>query len=203
MNRRRAFTLIEVIVAVLMIGLIAVTLQRFVGTALMGISISGEHEAESEKLAALFRYIDMQLDDLSPRGQSLLLGTPHKFGNSLNSDELQWRCLPGAGTLSSAGDGEWFVTLTLMPQSKTSSKLDLGLKRRYVDADEKSYDWVPLMQDVAGLKFEYYSTQLNAWLDRWNDQNSRPRLVRMMLWTSKDALPERAVFTINSARTQQ
>lgn len=203
MKRRAAFTLIEVIVSVLIIGLIAVTLQRFVGTALTAISLSTEEELESEKMAALFRYIDAQLDDLTPRAQSALLGTPHKFGSNLNSDELQWRCLPGAGTLTSSGEGEWFVTLTVMPQSKTSTKLDLGLKRRYVDADETMYDWVPLVPDVAGLKFEYYSQQLNAWLDRWNDQNSRPRLVRMLLWRTKDSLPERAVFSVNSARIER
>lgn len=202
MRRRAAFTLIEVVVAVVLIGLIAVTLQRFVGTALTGIEISTEREVEMEKSAALFRYIDAQLDDLTPRAQSALLGTPHKFGSNLNSDELQWRCVPGSGTLSSAGDGEWFATLTIMPQ-KGSNQLDLGLKRRFVDADEQSFDWVPLMKDVAGLKFEYYSQQLNAWLDRWNDQNSRPRLVRMLLWRTKDSLPERAVFTVNSARIER
>ncbi|MEQ1862738.1 MAG: prepilin-type N-terminal cleavage/methylation domain-containing protein [Chthoniobacteraceae bacterium] len=203
MNRRRAFTLIEVIVAVVLIGLIAVTLQRFVTTMLIGIGVSSEREAESERAAGLFRYIDAQLDDLTPRAQSSLLGTPHKFGNNLPSDELQWRCLPGAGTLSSTGTGEWFVTLTVMPQSKTSAKLDLGLKRRYVDADETSYDWVPLMKDVAGVKFEFYSQQFNAWLERWNETASRPRLVRMRLWRTKDSLPETAVFTVNSARIER
>ena len=135
MNTRRAFTLSEVVVAVVLIGLIAVTLQRFVNTSLVGIEFSTEREVESEKTAALFRYIDEQLDGLTPRAGSALLGTPHKFGSNLNSDELQWRCFPGSGTLSNTGEGEWFATLTLMPQSKSSTKLDLGLKRRYVDAD--------------------------------------------------------------------
>lgn len=200
---RRAFTLLEVVVAVVLIGLISMTLYRFVETSLTGIEFSKEREAEAEKVAAVFRYIDAQLDDLKPRAQNSLIGTPHKFGSSLNSDELQWRCFAGAGTLSSAGQGEWYGTLTLMPQKKNTSVLDLGIKRRYVDADEKSFDWVPLMRDVAGLKFEYYSQQLNAWLDRWNDINSRPRLVRMWLWRTKDSMPEQAVFTVNSSRLER
>lgn len=200
---QRAFTLLEVVVAVVLIGLISMTLYRFVETSLTGIEFSKEREADAEKVAAVFRYVDAQLDDLTPRAQTSLVGTPHKFGNNLNSDELQWRCLAGAGTLSSAGQGEWFATLTLMPQKGNTSVLDLGIKRRYVDADEKSYDWVPLMRDVAGLKFEYYSQQLNAWLDRWNDINSRPRLVRMWMWRTKDSLPEQAVFTVNSSRIER
>lgn len=204
MNRRRAFTLLEVVVAVALVGMIAITLQQFVSTTLIGISASTEREQEVERIAALFRYIDQQLDELPVRGQSTLLGTPHKFGNSLNSDELQWRCLAGSGTMSSAGDGEWFATLTLMPAAKASGKLNLVLRRRYVDAADNAYEKeVPLLEDVAGLKIEYYSQQLNAWLDRWNDQNSRPRLVRVLLWRTKDSLPERGVFTVNAARIER
>jgi prepilin-type N-terminal cleavage/methylation domain-containing protein len=204
MNDRRGFTLLEVVVAVAMVGLIAITLQRFVSTTLIGISASAEREQEVERMSALFRYIDQQLDELPVRGQSTLLGTPHKFGNSLNSDEMQWRCLAGSGTMSSAGDGEWFSILTLMPEAKSSNKLNLVLRRRYVDAADTAYEKdVPLLKDVAGLKIEYFSQQLNAWLDRWNDQNARPRLVRLLLWKTKDSLPERAVFTVNASRVER
>lgn len=201
---RVGFTLMEVLVAVVMIGLIAITLQRFVTTSLLGIGISREHEADAERISAIFRYIDSALDDLVPHEQSALLGTPHKFGGGLNSDELQWRGAPGMGTLTSAGDGRWYSVLTVVPATKGSNKLSLVLRRRNIDAADN--DWeksVPLLDDVAGLKFEYYSQQLNAWLDRWNDQNARPKLVRMLLWRTKDGMPERAVFTVNSARTER
>jgi hypothetical protein len=189
-------------IAVMIIGLIAVTLHRFVGAVLNGVMISSEREEDSERMTALFRYIDAQLDAVPTRGSSLIVGTPHKFGTSLNSDELQWRCEAGAGTLTSAAAGEWFATLTVMPQTKGSSKLDLGLRRRNTQAAEQDFTWIPLLKDVAGLKFEYFDPRLNAWLDRWNDPNSRPLLVRMQLWRTKESLPERAVFTINSALVQ-
>lgn len=204
MNKRRGFTLIEVVVAVFMVGMIAITLQSFVSTTLTGIGISSEREADMERMAALYRYIDQQLDDLPIGAQSSLIGIPHKFGNNLNSDELQWRCTAGPGTMTSAGQGEWFGTITLIPRGRNSNTLDLVLRRRYVDAADNAYEKeVVLVQDVAGLKIEYYSQQLNAWLDRWNDQQNRPRLVRLLLWRTKDSLPERAVFTVNSSRVER
>lgn len=203
MKRCAGFTLLEVIVAVLMIGMIALTLYRFVSTTILGIQTSTEHELQAEKMSALFRYIDAQLDELQPFGQSTLLGTPHKFGNNLNADELQWRGQAGSGTMTGAAEGEWFTILTLMPE-KGSRQTNLVLRRRNVNAADNDYEReVPLVPNVSGLKFEFYSAQLQAWLDRWNDQNARPKLVRMLLWRTKDSPPERAVFTVNSARVER
>jgi prepilin-type N-terminal cleavage/methylation domain-containing protein len=200
---RRAFTLIEIIVAVAIIAMIALSLQRIVTSALTAISISGERELETEELSALYRYIDSSLNDLPKRGQSLIAGAAFRQGqNSLNTDELQWRTRPGEGTLTSAGDGEWFVTLALMPQKQDPRIKDLGIRRRRVEAREQDYDWVPLVKDVAGVKFEYFDPRLNAWLERWTDQNSLPLLVRMLLWKNRDSLPERKVFTVTSSYVQ-
>jgi prepilin-type N-terminal cleavage/methylation domain-containing protein len=202
--RRSGFTLLEVIIAVVLIALIAVTVQQFVQATLTGISFSTEREAEEEGLAALFRHVEAQLDALPARGQGLLLGTPHKF-NGFSSDELQWRCRAGQGTLTGAADGEWFVTLMLLPQKAKPNKYDLGLRRKNVNTPQtdKEMNWVPLLLDVAAVKFDFFDPRLNAWLDRWNDQNARPLLVRMQLWRNREAVPDVATFTINSAQTQQ
>ena len=202
--RRRGFTLLEVIIAVVLIALIAVTVQQFVQATLTGISFSTEREAEEEGLSALFRYVEAQLDALPARGQGLLLATPHKF-NGISSDELQWRCRAGQGTLTGAAEGEWYVTLALLPQKGRPSKYDLGLRRRNVNApqNDKEMNWVPLLLDVAAVKFDFFDPRLNAWLDRWNDQNARPLLVRMQLWRTRESVPDVATFAINSAMTQQ
>jgi len=198
-----AFTLLEVIIAVVLIALIAVTVQQFVQATLTGISFSTEREAEEEGLAALFRHVETQLEDLPSRGQGLLLGTPHKF-NGFSSDELMWRCRAGQGTLTGAAEGEWQVTLALMPQRGKANKFDLGLRRHPANApaNDKEMNWVPLLLDVAAVKFDFYDPRLNAWLDRWNDQNARPLLVRMQLWRTKESMPDTATFMINSAQLQ-
>jgi prepilin-type N-terminal cleavage/methylation domain-containing protein len=201
---RRGFTLFEVIVAVVIIALIAVTVQQFVQATLMGIQFSTEREAEDEGLAALFRHVEAQLDSMPARGQGLLLATPHKF-NGFSADELQWRCRGGQGTLTDAADGEWNVTLMLFPQKGKPGKYDLGLRRKTINAPQgdTELNWVPLLLDVAAVKFDFFDPRLNAWLDRWNDQNARPLLVRMQLWRTRDSIPDVATFTINASQQQQ
>src|SRR4030095_13539017 len=124
-----AFTLFEVILAVLLIAMIAVTIQRSVAATMTGIQVSQDRQRETEAMAALFRYVDTQLDELPVRGQTLIQGFPHKV-SELNTDELQWRCVGGHGTLTGAAVGEWFVTLMLRPQVPNSKVLDLGLRRK-------------------------------------------------------------------------
>jgi len=198
-----AFTLFEVILAVLLIAMIAVTVQRFVGATMTGIQVSQDRQRETEVMGALFRFVDTQLDELPVRGQTLIQGFPHKFGQ-LNTDELQWRCVGGHGTLTGAADGEWFVTLMLQPQAPNSKVLDLGLRRKPVNGgNDKELNWIALVRDVAGLKFEFFDARLNAWIERWNDPNAKPLLVRMQVWQTKESIPEIAVFTINSSMAQQ
>lgn len=198
-----AFTLFEVILAVLLIAMIAVTVQRFVGATMTGIEVSQDRQRETEVITALFRYVDAQLDELPVRGQMLIQGFPHKFGE-LNTDELQWRCASGQGTLTSAAEGDWFVTLMLQPQSPNSRTMDLGLRRKPVEGgNDKELNWIPLVRDVAGVKFEFFDARLNAWIERWNDPNAKPLLVRMQLWKTKESIPEIGLFTINSSMAQQ
>jgi hypothetical protein len=206
MNPRRhtsAFTLFEVILAVLLIAMIAVTVQRFVGATMTGIEVSQDRQRETEVATALFRYVDAQLDELPVRGQMLIQGFPHKFGE-LNTDELQWRCAGGHGTLTAAAEGEWYVTLMLQPQAPNSRVLDLGLRRKPVTGgNDKEQNWIPLMRDVAGLKFEFFDARLNAWIERWNDPNAKPLLVKMQIWRTKDSIPEICLFSLNSSMAQQ
>lgn len=199
---RRAFTLIEVMVAVVITMLLAVSLYRFLSVSLEAIASTTETTMEQEKLGAFFDYVEAQLHDIPPKGQGLLLGTANKF-HDLSSDEMQLLCRPGSGTLTTAAIGEYKVTLMLRPQSETSRVYDLGLRRRPVDGNDKEVNWVPLLRDVAALEIRYYHPQLNAYIERWNDQNTRPMLVKISLWKTKDSLPLTAVLTIPAAQVQQ
>lgn len=201
-SRRRAFTLIEVMIAVVITMLLAVSLYRFLSTSLDAIASTTEMTVEQEKLGAFINYVEGQLHDIPPKGQGLLLGTANKF-HDLSSDEMQWLCRPGQGTLTTAAAGEFKVTLMLRPQSETSRVYDLGLRRRPVTGNDKEVNWVPLLRDVAAVEVRYFHPQLNAYIERWNDQNTRPLLVKISIWKTKDSQPLTAVLTIPAAQVQQ
>lgn len=202
-RRRAAFTLLEVIIAVLLIAMISLTLQRFVDAMLTGIAASSEREAESEKIAALMRYLGAQLNAIPPSGIERLKGDRHKY-NNLYADELTWRCRGGAGTLTSSADGEWRVTLMLRPQKERSSKYDLGLRRVRVEGgSEKDWNWVPLCFDVPELKIDYFDADLNAPMERWTDGARLPLLVTITFRRGSEPVPETATFKVNQAEAQR
>jgi len=202
-RRTGAFTLLEVIVAVLLIAMISLTLQRFVDAMLTGIAASTEREAEAEKISALMRYLGVQLNAIPPSGIERLKGDRHKF-NNLYADELTWRCRGGAGTLTTSADGEWRVTLMLRPQKEKQSKYDLGLRRVRVEGGtDKDWNWVPLLPDVPELKIDYFDADLNAPMERWTDGSRLPLLVTITFRRAGDAVPETATFKINPAEAQR
>ena len=198
----RAFTLLEVMVAVAIVGLLTVSLHRFVVANLTALQYSTEMSVERGMMTGLVNFIGGQLADIPAQGQGLLVGQPHKF-NELSSDEMQWLCRPGAGLMTAAASGQYRVTLELRPVTKTSAELELGLRRRPVEGTDKDETWVSLMRPVQALEIRYFHPQLNAWVDRWNDQNRRPSVVRIRISRTVDEPPFDAVLRLPATNLQQ
>jgi prepilin-type N-terminal cleavage/methylation domain-containing protein len=198
----RAFTLLEVVVAIAIIGLLTVSLYRFVVTNLTALQFSTETSVERGMMTGLVNFIGGQLADIPAQGQGLLLGQPHKF-HDLSSDEMQWLCRPGAGLMTTAATGQFRVTLELRPVTKTSAELELGIRRRPVEGTEKDETWVSLMRPVQALEIRYFHPQLNAWVDRWNDQNRRPSVIRVSITRNIDEPPYEAVLRLPATNLQQ
>jgi hypothetical protein len=200
--RRAAFTLLEVMIAVFIVMLLAVSLFRFLQVNLDAIATTTDSMLEEEKYGALFRYLQGQLSDIPPRGQGLLLGKASRF-RDLDADEMQWVCRAGPGLLTTAAGGEYKTTLLLRPQSETSRIYDLGLRRSPSDGKDKDPHFIPLIRDVAAVRIRYWHPQLNAAVDNWNDQNTRPSFVKITIWKNKDAPLTEAVLPIPAAQVQQ
>jgi hypothetical protein len=86
--------------------------------------------------------------------------------------------------LTRYASGEFTVRMRLRPMKEGSDKLQLGIYRKpRTDAegvDEKE-TWVPLVDDVGSLRIRYFDTRLNAWVERWTDSGTLPRLVEMVI----------------------
>ena len=214
-NAARGFTLLEVMIATLIISMLAFTLFRFVSANLRAMKFATELQDERASVDAVVRFLQTQLADLPRRENSALLGNPLKL-HDLASDELIWRTHAGPGVLTTAAPGEFRVTMTVQPVESTSRELELGLRREPITAEARTdlgffergsgankYNWVTLIRPFSAFEVRYFDPRLNAWLDRWTDQNARPTLVRVKLWKNADDAPVEAILPVPSAQMQQ
>ncbi len=200
--RTRGFTLLEVMLAVVVMAMLVITLYSFVEANLRAIAFTKELNSERQALTSFVGYIQEQLGDLPPRGQGVLLGNAHKY-RDLASDEIEWTCSAGSGVLTTAAPDQYRVVLTIQPVEKNSTELEIGLRRRLSDADEAAYKWVPLLKNVVALEIRYHDPrQPNQWLERWRDSNARPSLVRVKIWRTAQDEPFEAVLNVPSSNVQ-
>src|SRR5207302_4751526 len=137
----RAFTLLEIILAVAILALIVFSIFRFVEVNLFAIRISTEKAADDMAMQALFSTLRWQLMNLPAARTGSLLGDAHKF-NDKESDEIRWFCTAGNGLFTQFADTEYNVTLTLRPVPKTTTS-ELGLRRLVSDGSDKDPHWLP------------------------------------------------------------
>jgi len=204
-NRRRAFTLLEIIIAVVILATMALAIYRFVQSNLVAI------RASSGALASDARYEGLR-EALTAQWQSLSDGIPGKpslFGdafklNDRSRDEISWICSAGPGLMTRYASGEYVVSLRLQSQ-KNSDRLDLGLLRtRRNDSvtTEVEESWIPLIDNVRGLQIRYFDAQFNVWKDSWKESRL-PHLVKLTVGRFEAGVPWEAVIPITRTPFKQ
>lgn len=189
-------------VGVGVLGMLLMTMYQLVGTQLLALQVSRDSQLESVVMEGLVRYVQGVLNNLPLRQNDVLRGIPHVYGMA-SADELQWVARPGVALLTSAApEDDYALTLTLQPKASTSRLQDLGIRRRLMSEPDSSYEWIPILADVAALEFRYFQPSLGAWMERWEDPNSRPTLVRMKVWRKATDEPFEVVLPVPSARVQ-
>jgi prepilin-type N-terminal cleavage/methylation domain-containing protein len=214
-NRRFAFTLLEMIIALMITSMIVMSLYRFVSAHLATVRMSTELGEERDALDAVIKLVQGQLEALPASAQSgALTGKAYKF-RGYSNDEMTWNTGPGAGLLTTAATGEYKVTLTVQPVDSGSAETELGLRRQPAPGNKSSvellrgsneagrYNWQSLIRPMAALEIRYYDTQSHSWTDQWTDENRRPGLVRLRLQKRSDDAPIEAVISVPSARFNQ
>ena len=195
-NRRRGFTLLEIIIAVAIMATMALAIYRFVQSNLVAIHISSDALAAEARYDGLREVLTTQWQSL-PAGRGALLGDTFKLDDRPR-DEVRWICSAGPGLMTRYASGDFIVSLRLQSE-KNSDRLDLGLLRRprtdavTTDAEES---WIPLIDNVSSLQIRYFDTRLNVWVEKWNDTGTLPRLVKVTIGRGDSSTPYEAIIPL-------
>jgi prepilin-type N-terminal cleavage/methylation domain-containing protein len=194
--RRRAFTLLEVTLAVAILGMMALAIYRFVSANLTAVRVSTEVSETDARYEGLANLLAAEFQDLPP-GQGTLAGEPYKFSGR-SRDEITWICSAGPGLLTRYASGEFSVTMRLRP-IEHSEQMELGIVRESEDDSNpvpESKNWVSLLTGVNSLEIRYFDPRLNAWVDRWTDRGTLPHLVRLTIARAGSSVPWEAVLPL-------
>jgi len=191
-EKRKGFTLLEIMLAVAILGMMSLAIFRFVQSNLAAIRFSADANAADAPYDGLRDLLTGQWQSLAPgnAGKGTLLGEPYKF-NDRPRDEIRWICRSGPGLLTRYAAGDFVVTLRLQPESKNSKRLDLGLLRKPKEDSaitNTNETWVKLIEDVQSLQIGYLDTRFgvnNGWVDTW-PHDVLPKLVKLTV-TRKDS----------------
>ena len=194
--RCRGFTLLEIMLAVAILGMMALAIFRFVQTNLTALRFSSETAAVDAQYDGLRDLLTTQWQSLSPL-RARMMGEPFKL-NDRERDEIRWNCGAGPGLLTRYAPGEFTAVLRLKPADDKSDRFDLGILRKQVDSDsaEEHETWVPLIQNVNSLEIAYFDPNANTWLPRWPGGNRMPSLVKVSVGRPDAADPWEAVIPL-------
>ncbi len=196
-NRRRGFTLLEIIMAVAILATMALAIYRFVQSNLVAIRLSSGAIAADARYDGLREVLANQWQSL-PSGMGALLGDAFKL-NDRERDEVRWICGAGPGLMTRYAAGDFVVALRLQSEKKDSDRLDLGFLRKPKDDSSLTNvneSWIPLIEDVRSLQVRYFDARLNVWVERWTDTGTLPRLVKVTVNRSAAAAPWEAIIPL-------
>jgi prepilin-type N-terminal cleavage/methylation domain-containing protein len=197
-NRKRygGFTLLEIMLAAAILAGMSLAIYRFVQSNILALRISSEITASDARYDALRDLLMTQWQTLAP-GAGALTGEALKV-NDVSRDQITWTCGAGPGLLTRYAAGDFIVSMRVRPESEKSDRVDLGFLRK--PQEDRSFTnvhetWVPLLENIRSLQIRYFDPRLNTWQDKWTDNVTLPRLVKVTV-ERKDAVPWEAIIPL-------
>ncbi len=191
------FTLLEIMLAVGILGLMSLAIFRFVQANMTALRLSSDTAARDSQYDGLRDLLTSEWQSLSPT-RARMIGEPFKL-NDRERDVITWICSAGPGLLTRYAPGEFIVALRLQPGNEKSDRLDLGLLRKPKDASdigERHETWVPLVKNVSSLQISYFNPSLNTWIDRWPNASQLPWLVKVTVGRADSPVPWEAIIPL-------
>lgn len=196
-DKKRGFTLLEIMLAVAILGMMSLAIFRFVQSNILAMEYSSNANAADAQYDGLRDLLTTEWQRLSPM-RANMLGESFKLGDR-QRDEIKWRCSAGPGLLTRYAPGEFTVTLRLQPAKDKANRLDLGVVRKsQADAElgEAKETWVPLVKDVTSLAISYFDPNANNWLQKWAGGGRLPSLVRISIGRRDARVPWEAIIPL-------
>ena len=189
------FTLLEIMLAVTILGMMSLAIFRFVQSNLIALQLSSGTAAEDAQYDGLRDLLTAQWQSLSPL-RANMIGEQFKLGDR-ERDEIKWSCGAGPALLTRYATGDYNVTLRLQPESEKGNRLDLGfLRKTQKDSNlESTESWVPLIKNVTSLEISYFDPGANNWLPRWAG-GRLPSLIKVTVGRTDSAVPWEAVIPL-------
>ena len=194
--RSGGFTLLEIIIAVVILATMAMAIYRFVQSNMFAIRVSSEVIAADARYEGLREVLMTQWQSLPP-GKGALLGDSYKLSDR-SRDEIRWICGAGPGLMTRYAAGDYIVSLRLQSE-KNSDRYDLGLLRkpRHDSAiSDVNESWISLIDNVTSLQIRYFDVRLNTWVERWTDAGMLPRLVKVTVGRGDASVPWEAIIPL-------
>jgi type II secretory pathway pseudopilin PulG len=209
----------EIVIAMTILGMITGTLFALIQGSVKG---AAEIERIQRENDSINRFLDLcrktfttlpstatltlsLLDPNSPTtsGQELTIsGAPHSFGFGFNPLSYQDTILglrpdPGGAT-DQNGAALNYLCLSredLIPKTDESG-LAMRQETEGLSApDEQGRYWMPLLPEVASLKWRFFKEDDETWLEEWDD-SSWPALIEVQLLMKDRTLPIRMVYSV-------
>jgi prepilin-type N-terminal cleavage/methylation domain-containing protein len=210
---RAGFTLLEVMLAVIILGMTSIGIFKFVQANLRAIQYSVEDAEEVVSVDRLVALVQEELYAIPARGSNGSLMSIDMPANKMDFDTLEWLSRGGPGLMTTAANGEYKVTLMMKPITPTSREYEIGLRRTPVlldsatglvqAASEKDSTWVPLLAKTSGLRVRLWDPRLGQFVAGWRDQGARPSFLVLSILKEGETAPYEAVLTVPAAMTQQ
>jgi len=195
--RIRGFTLLEIMLAVGILGLMSLAIFRFVQSNMIALRLSSDTAATDSQYDGLRDLLTAEWQSLGPI-KSKMYGEPVKL-NDRERDWVRWNCSAGPGLLTRYAPGDFTVTLGLRPENEKSNRLDLGFLRKPRNdsgTGEGHETWVPLIKNVSSLQISYFSPNLNNWIDRWSNTSQQPWLVKLTVGRTDSPVPWEVIIPL-------
>lgn len=193
----RGFTLMEIMLAVAILGMMSMAIFRFVQSNMIALQLSSDSGAADAQYAGLRDLLTAEWQSLNPL-RANMVGEPFKLGDR-ERDEIKWKSSAGPGLLTRYAPGDFTVVLRLQPENEKGGRLDLGFSRKaQVDSDtgEARETWVPLIKNVNSLEISYFDANANNWLPRWPLGGRLPLLVKIAVGRTDSAVPWETIIPL-------